>query len=38
VGKGDAKSAKGKRWRGSFGKRRPRKRGKKAGKPGASAG
>ncbi len=29
MGKGDRKSAKGKRWRGSFGKRRPRKKNRK---------
>jgi ribosomal small subunit protein bTHX len=29
VGKGDRKSERGKRWRGSFGKRRPRKKRKK---------
>lgn len=29
MGKGDRKSEKGKRWRGSFGKRRPRKKRRK---------
>ena len=29
MGKGDRKSEKGKRWRGSFGKRRPRKKNRK---------
>jgi ribosomal small subunit protein bTHX len=36
MGKGDKKSEKGKRWRKSFGKTRPRHGGKKKGKPAAS--
>jgi ribosomal small subunit protein bTHX len=37
MGKGDKKSEKGKRWRKSFGKSRPRHGGKKKGKPASSA-
>ena len=36
MGKGDKKTEKGKRWRKSFGKSRPKHGGKKKGKPAAA--